>query len=329
MRPIQSAVVISAAGGPDVLQLRNVDMPVPRDDELLIEVAFAGVNRHDCNQRQRGPTTTQSNIPGLEVSGTVAAVGGRVRGFTPGRKVCALTDGGGYAQFACAPAAHAFELPEGLDLGNAAALPEAMFTVWHNFFGVAALGAGESVLLHGGTSGVGSLAIQVLRRLGHPVYATCGSDEKCSTARRLGAMAAINYRSQAFEAEILRLTGGRGVDVILDMAGAQYAARNIEALARRGRLVHLAPGDGADFSAPLRAIMAKEAKITGSLLRPLPTEEKTLVAVALHRVVWPMVAAGDVRPLIDGVLPLEQAGEAHRQLESGAVAGKLLLDARG
>lgn len=322
---LQTAIFITAAGGPEVLQPRTCDLPTPADDELLVEVAFAGVNRHDCNQRRRGPTPAHSDIPGLELSGTVRAVGARVRGIAVGQRVCALADGGGYAQFACVPAAHAFVLPEGISLQQAAALPEALFTVWHNFFGVAQLAAGETVLVHGGTSGVGSIAIQLLTALGHSVYATCGSAAKCEAALNLGAVAAIDYRAQAFEEEIPRLTHGRGVDVILDMAGTAYGARNLQALARRGRMVHLAPGDGADFSAPLRAIMAKEAKVTGSLLRPLPAEEKTLIARRLREVAWPLVAHGRVRPLIEAVLPLAEVAEAHRRLESGAVAGKLLL----
>lgn len=326
---LQTAIFITAAGDPEVLQARACDVPTPADDELLVEVAFAGVNRHDCNQRRRGPTPSHSDIPGLELSGTVRAVGTRVRGITVGTQVCALADGGGYAQFACVPATHAFVLPEGVSLQQAAALPEALFTVWHNFFGVAQLAVGETVLVHGGTSGVGSIAIQLLTALGHAVYATCGSATKCEIAVGLGAAAAIDYHAQAFEEELLRLTNGRGVDVILDMAGTAYGARNLQALARRGRVVHLAPGDGADFSAPLRAIMAKEAKVTGSLLRPLPAEEKTLIARRLREVAWPLVAQDRVRPLIEAVLPLAEAAEAHRRLESGAVAGKLLLRVAG
>jgi len=325
--PEQTAIFITAAGDPDVLQARACPIPVPAEDELLVEVVYAGVNRHDCNQRRRGPSAVHSDIPGLELSGTVRTVGERVRGFAEGDRVCALANGGGYARFACVPANHTFLLPKGMSLQHAAALPEALFTVWHNFFNVACLTAGETVLVHGGTSGVGSIAIQLLQALGHPVYATCGSAAKCDAAVGLGAVAAINYRTQAFEQEVQRFTQGRGVDVILDMAGAAYGARNVQALAHRGRVVHLAPGEAADFSAPLRSIMAKEAKITGSLLRPLPAEEKTLIAHRLREVAWPLVHQGRVRPLIEAVLPLAEAAEAHRRLESGAVAGKLLLQA--
>ena len=214
-------MVISSPGGPEVLVERTVPVPALGDDELLIEIAFAGVNRHDCNQRRRGPTPAQSDIPGLEVSGIVRDAGSRVPPEWIGRRVCALVDGGGYAHYVAAPVGVAFALDDRITLQQAAALPEALFTLWHNFFGVASLAAGETVLIHGGTSGVGSLAIQVLTRLGHKVYATCGSDAKCAQAVALGASAAFNYRTSRFEDDVARCTQGRGVDVILDMAGAR------------------------------------------------------------------------------------------------------------
>ena len=319
-------VVISAAGGPDVLHWRpGLALPALGQDELLIRVAYAGVNRHDCNQRRRGPTPAHSDVPGLEVSGFVCATGSRVTQFQTGDAVCALVDGGGYATHAIAPAALAFKIEAPLDLKSAAALPEAMFTVWYNFFGVASLGPGESVLIHGGTSGVGSLAIQLLHALGHPVHVTCGSDDKAAAALQLGARVAINYRSHDFVQEILRATEGRGVDVILDMAGATHSARNVQALARRGRLVHLSPGDGAEFCAPLRTIMAKEARITGSLLRPLPLGEKSLIAEKLRHVVIPLIHEGKVRAWVQETYPLQRAGAAHERLESGQSMGKIVL----
>lgn len=283
-------IVIARAGGPEVLQWTG-SMPLAEvgPDDLLIDVAFAGVNRHDCNQRRRGPAPAHCDVPGLEASGIVKAAGARVRGFAAGERVCALVDGGGYATRAVAPAALAFKVEAPLDLRSAAALPEALFTVWHNFFGLADLGPGESVLIHGGTSGVGSLAIQLLGALGHPVHVTCGSDEKCAGAMDLGARSAINYRTQDFVQEVQRATLGAGADVILDMAGSAHCARNVEALAWRGRLVHLSPGDGAEFRAPLRSIMAKEARITGSLLRPVPLPRKSLIAEQLRRVAMPLV----------------------------------------
>lgn len=323
----QTAMVISAPGGPEVLTARTVTVPVPGDSEILIEIAFAGINRHDCNQRRRGPAPPQSDIPGLEVSGVVRETGARVPKEWIGRRVCALVDGGGYAHYVTAPAGVAFALDERIALQQAAALPEAMFTLWHNFFNVARLGPGETVLIHGGTSGVGSLAIQVLARLGHAVYATCGTDAKCAQALALGAKEAFNYRASRFEDDIARCTQGRGVDVILDMAGAKYAARNVAALARRGRIVHLSPGDNESLEVPLRPLMAREAKITGSLLRPLPIVEKIPIADDMRRVILPMVVSGDVKPLLAGILPLSEAAEAHRRMESGDLAGKLLLQA--
>ncbi|HYP70298.1 MAG TPA: NAD(P)H-quinone oxidoreductase [Variovorax sp.] len=319
-------IVISAAGGPEVL--RWVDaMPLPElaADEVLIDVAFSGVNRHDCNQRRRGPTPAHSDVPGLEVSGVVHAVGARVTQFKVGDEVCALVDGGGYATKAVAQASLTFKVKAPLTLRLAAALPEAMFTTWHNFFGVAQLGPGETVLIHGGTSGVGSFAIQLLRCFGHSVFVTCGSDEKGVQALALGATRAINYRTQDFAEEVLSATGGKGVDVILDMAGAAHSARNVHALARRGRLVHLSPGDGVDFVAPLRTILAKEARITGSLLRPLPPEEKAAIAASLRKHVLPLIDAGHLAPWVQEVVPLRAAADAHARLESGNAMGKIVL----
>jgi putative PIG3 family NAD(P)H quinone oxidoreductase len=325
---LQDAAVITRPGGPEVLEMQRVAVPEPRDDEVLIEVHAAGVNRHDCNQRRRGPTPAHSDIPGLEVAGVVVATGRRVAGRRVGDSVCALVDGGGYASWALAKAAQTLSLPRGLDFVAAAALPEAAFTVWHNFFRVASLGPGESVLLHGGTSGVGTLAIQVLSALGHPVFATCGSLDKVEAAQRLGARRAFSYRDDDYVAGVRAATQGRGVDVILDMSGGRHSARDVEALARRGRLVHLSPGERAEFRAPLRTLLAKEIKVTGSLLRPLPDDEKAFIAGELSRVVWPLVEAGAVRPVVHAVLPLAAACEAHRVIEAGQHIGKVVLSVR-
>ena len=319
------AIFITAAGGPEVLQLRRSDLRAPADDELLIEVRAAGVNRHDCNQRRRGPTPAHSDIPGLEVAGVIVAAGRAVAAGRVGERVCALTDGGGYAGYAIAKAAQALPVPAGLDWHEAAALPEAAFTVWHNFFRVARLKPAESVLLHGGTSGVGTLAIQILGALGHPVFATCGSADKVDAARKLGAREAFDYRDDDVVAGIRAATAGRGVDVILDMSGARHTAHDVEALARRGRLVHLSPGDGAELRAPLRTILAKELHVTGSLLRPLPDDEKGAIAAELRRAVWPLIEAGRVRPVVHAVLPLTEAAEAHRLMEQGRHVGKVVL----
>lgn len=322
----QLAIHIARAGGPEVLEARTVPVPRPGDDEVLIEVRAAGVNRHDCNQRRRGPSAAHSDIPGLEVAGVIVAAGKGAGAHRVGEAVCALTDGGGYGPYAVAQSAQALPIPAGLDWVTAAALPEAAFTIWHNFFRVAALQPSESVLLHGGTSGVGSLAIQVLSAMGHPVFATCGSAAKIEVARGLGARQAFDYHEAAWVAQTREATAGQGVDVILDMSGGRHTALDVEALARRGRLVHLSPGDGALFCAPLRTLMAKELKITGSLLRPLPDAEKALIAEALRSVVWPLVAAGRARPLVHEVLPLAAAAEAHRLMEDGHHMGKLVLD---
>ena len=328
MQSEQTVMVITAAGGPEVLQSRQRPVPTPADHELLIRLHAAGINRHDVNQRRRGPGTTHSDVPGLEVAGVVAGVGGKLSGWTIGERVCALTDGGGYAEYAVAPAALAFRIPERLTDVVAAALPEALFTAWFNFFKVANLGPGESVLLHGGTSGVGTIAIQLLSGLGHPVFATCGSDDKLALAKSLGAREAFNYRSDTFAPGVRAATHGRGVDVILDMSGGRHSLRSLESLAYRGRIVHLSPGDGADFSVPLRLIMAKEAKITGSLLRPLALTDKTVIADELRQRIWPTIDSGKIQPLVHRVLPLRRAAEAHGIMEAADHAGKLILDCR-
>jgi putative PIG3 family NAD(P)H quinone oxidoreductase len=325
---MQMVIAITAPGGPEVLLPRQMPVPVPAEDEILIEVHAAGINRHDLNQRQRGPSEAHSDVPGLEVAGIVRGTGRRVTGWQEGDRVCALTDGGGYAQYAVANAGHAFAVRQEMDFLQAAALPEALFTIWHNFFGLAALGAGESVLLHGGTSGVGTIAIQLLTRLGHPVFATCGTPEKLVLAASLGAAAVFDYHHDDFAQGVLRATQGRGVDVILDMSGGQYSEQNLAALARRGRMLHLSPGNGADFKVKLRAIMAKEAKITGSLLRPLPGHEKTAIAGKIRDHILPHFAAGAIEPVIRRVFPLRAAPAAHAAMAQQDHFGKLLLDCR-
>jgi putative PIG3 family NAD(P)H quinone oxidoreductase len=318
------AVVITAAGGPEVLSLATQPVPDFGDDEVLIDVRAAGVNRHDCNQRRRGPSNLHSDIPGVEVAGIVVAAGRKVRSRL-GERVCALCDGGGYASFVATHSAHALPLPSGLDWASAAALPEAAFTVWHNFFRVARLEPAESVLLHGGTSGVGTFAIQLLNALGHPVFATCGTPDKVEAAQRLGVRRAFDYRHEDFVSGIRKATAGRGVDVILDMSGAKHSARDVDVLAHRGRLVHLSPGDGAEFRASLRTILAKELRVTGSLLRPLKGSEKEVIASELLRAVWPLIDAGTIKPIVDRVLPLSAASEAHRLMEAGQHIGKIVL----
>jgi NADPH:quinone reductase-like Zn-dependent oxidoreductase len=262
-------------------------------------------------------------VPGLEVAGVVQAVGAGVHRWAVGDQVCALVDGGGYAEFAVAEENLVLDIPGGLDMVNAASLPEAAFTAWYNFFSVAALQPGEAALIHGGTSGVGVFAIQLLTALGHAVFVTCGSDEKCEAALALGAVAAVNYRREAFDGAVAQRLG-RSIDVVLDMSGGAHTAASLDALAYRGRIVHLSPGRNADFQAPLAAIMRKEARITGSLMRPLALAEKTLVAEALREKVWPLVGTA-IRPQVARVFGLAQAGEAHACMEQAGYVGKIVL----
>ena len=320
-----ACIVISAAGGPQVLLPSRAPVPVPLDDEVLIAVKAAGVNRHDCNQRQRGPTPAHSDVPGLEVAGEVVALGAGVRGLAIGDSVCALCDGGGYAEYTVAKAGQVLPLPDGLDFEQGAALPEGLFTIWHNIFRVAGLGPAESVLLHGGTSGVGTLALQVLRSLGHPVFATCGTPEKVGVALRLGATRAFDYTTDDFVAGVLDATRQRGVDMVLDMSGGRYSVQNLKAMARRGRLVHLSPGKDAEFRVPLRDIMTKELRITGTALRPLPNDEKNLIATELRRALWPLLESGAIKPVLHRLRPLAEAADAHAEMEAGQHIGKLVL----
>jgi len=320
----QTCIAITAAGGPKVLQARRISVPTPGADEVLIEVHASGVNRHDCNQRARGPVRTHSDIPGLEVAGVVVSKGDKAHDIAIGARVCALTDGGGYAQYVVAKAGQTLLLPDSVDFQQGASIPEGVFTTWHNFFGVARLKPGETVLLHGGTSGVGVLAIQILSQLGYTVFATCGSDEKVAIAERLGAVRAFNYRQGDFVAGLKGKTAGRGVDIILDMSGGKHSESNIAALAHGGRLVHLS-GGGATFQAPLSEIMRKEIHITGSLLRPLPNAEKNALGKVIRQLVMPLISNGLVVPLIYGAFSLDQASAAHALMEMGVHSGKIVL----
>lgn len=319
---LQETIVICRAGGPEVLAPAQRPVPTPGPDEVLIRVEWAGVNRHDCGQRSRGPNDHESDIPGLEVAGVVEAVGEGVRDLTPGAKVCALTNGGGYAQFAIAHRALVLPIPEGMTTEQAACFPEAAFTVWYNFFSVGAMQPGETALIHGGTSGIGVFSIQLLRALGHTVYATSGSEEKAAFARSLGAARVFNYRTESF-AEIMGREG-LTADVILDMSGGRHTEQNLAVLAYGGRIVHLSGGSGAPLQAPLRLIMQKEARITGSMMRPLPLERKKRVAEALRTTVWPLLGNA-IRPVVHRTYPLAEAAQAHRDMEAGEHIGKLLL----
>ncbi len=314
-------------GGPEALVVRERPMPVPGPDEVLIRIAAAGLNRADVLQR-RGvypPPPGAVSWPGLEAAGTVTAVGANVREITLGSEVCVLLPGGGYAEFCTAPAVLCMPVPAGLTTVEAAALPEAYFTVWSNLYEFAHLKWGERLLVHGGASGIGVTAIQLARERGSSVYVTAGSDAKCRFCEGLGAERAINYRTTDFLAAIQESTQGRGVDVVLDMVGGDYFARNLAALAPDGRLVIIATPGGNEAQLDIRAVMMKRLVITGSALRPRTLDFKRQIRDTLIREVWPLIASGRLKPIIDRVFPLSEAAAAHAYLESGAHIGKILL----
>ena len=321
-----NAITIARAGGTEVLQQVTRPVPEPRAGEVLIKVAFAGINRHDCGQRNRGfgpPGAT--DIPGLEVAGEVAATGPGVTRWKSGDKVCALVNGGGYAQYCIAAETITLPIPERFDLKQAAGLPEALFTAWLNVFMLGRLKSGEWLLVHGGSSGVGTTAIQLARLEGASVVATAGSAEKCALCMKLGASAAINYRDADFVEGTKRATADHGADVILDMVGGSYAKRNVAALATDGRLVHLSGGDGsAEFCVPVAAIMAKRAVVTGSQLRVSPLPLKIEIVRQVTERVWPHLGT-KVTPVIHTILPLDQAAAAHALMETSTHLGKILL----
>jgi NADPH:quinone reductase len=321
------AIEITTPGDPDVLVPVERPRPSPDAGEVLIKVAAAGVNRPDVFQR-RGrypPPPGASDIPGLEISGVIEAVASGVDAFHVGDAVCALVAGGGYAEYCVAPAPQCLPVPRGLDLVAAAGIPETFFTVWTNVFDRGRLRASESVLVHGGSSGIGTTAIQLARVRGARVFATAGSADKCAACERLGAERAIDYRNEDFVAIARELTGGRGVDVVLDMVGADYFARNIDALAVDGRLVEIATLHGVKAELNIQTIMQRRLTITGSTLRARPVAEKGAIARAVHEHVWPLIESGAVKPIIHATFPLRAAADAHRMMESSAHIGKLLL----
>ena len=331
------AVEISAPGPPDVLRLVDRPEPQPGPGEVLLDVAAAGVNRPDLMQREGRypPPKGASDVPGLEVAGTIVRVGpaddsgpphsANGRAWMAGDRVCALVSGGGYAERCVVPGVQCLPVPGGLPLIDAAALPETFFTVWTNVFDRGRLAPGEWLLVHGGTSGIGSTAIQLAVARGAHAIATAGSDEKCRACERLGASHAINYRTRDFVESVKELTGSRGVDVVLDIIGAPYTARNLDCLATDGRLVQVGVMAGATAEISLRTMLMKRLTITASTLRARTPREKGAIAAALERDVWPLVARGLVAPVIHARLPLTDAAEAHRLLESGGVIGKVVL----
>lgn len=318
------AIAITEPGGPEVLKPVEVTVPVPKHGEILIRVAYAGVNRPDALQRagQYAPPPTASRLPGLEAAGWVAAVGPGVTRWQPGDRVTALLPGGGYAEYAITPEDHALPVPEGIDLRAAACLPETCFTVWSNVMLRGGLRAGERFLVHGGSSGIGTTAIQMARALGARVFATAGSAEKCAACEALGAERAINYREEDF-VSILKAEGG--AHVILDMVGGDYIPRNIKALADEGRLVQIAFLQGAKVELNFAEVMMRRLTLTGSTLRPQSDLAKARYARHLLKHVWPMVERGTLRPVMDSEFALEDAAAAHRRIESSGHIGKIVL----
>jgi NADPH2:quinone reductase len=320
---VMQAVEIAAPGGAEVLRPASRPVPVAGHGQILIRVVWAGVNRPDVLQRagSYAPPPGASDLPGLECAGIVAAVGQGVTRWRPGDRVCALLPGGGYAEYATCPADHALPIPAGLSLREAAALPETAFTVWSNVVTRGRLQSGERFLVHGGSSGIGTMAIQVARALGARVWATAGSAEKCAACSRLGATA-INYRDADFVA-LLRKAGG--ADLILDMVGGDYIARNIKCLADGGRLVMIAFLAGPKAEINFAQIMTRRLQVTGSTLRPQSDLAKAQIARELEERLWPLIEAGAVRPQIDSSFPLQQAGRSHRHMEGSGHVGKILL----
>lgn len=321
------AITIPEFGGPDALVLADVDTPQPRAGEVLVRVAAAGVNRADLLQRQGHypPPPGESDVPGLEVSGTVEALGEGVEGWSIGDEVCALLSGGGYAEQVRVPVGQLLPVPHGVSLVDAAALPEVVCTVWSNVFLTANLQPGETLLVHGGSSGIGTMAIQLAREVGARVAVTAGSAEKLEACRELGAEVLVNYREEDFVERVLAATEGHGADVVLDNMGAKYLSRNVAALATNGRLVIIGMQGGTRGELDIAALLAKRAAVIATSLRARPAAEKATIVAAVREHVWPLVASGRVRPVVQSRHPLADAASAHRELEASAHIGKVLL----
>ncbi|MGH7120143.1 MAG: NAD(P)H-quinone oxidoreductase [Acetobacteraceae bacterium] len=323
-----TAIVCTAPGGPEVLKLAELPVPLPQPDEVLIKVAACGVNRPDILQREGfyPPPPGASPLLGLEAAGDIVEVGALAAPWHPGDRVTALCNGGAYAEYCAVPAPQCLPWPADFDAVRAAALPEVLFTVWANLFRAGHLGSGETALVHGGASGIGTAALQLGRARGATMYATAGSAEKCAACLSLGAAAAINYRTQDFVAAILDLTGERGVDVVLDMVGAPYMARNLRTLARDGRLVLIAFQGGSKVEQfDFLPVMTRRLTITGSTMRPRTTAEKGAIAGELEAAVWPLLSRGTIAPVIHATFPLAEAAAAHRLMEAGGHIGKIVL----
>jgi putative PIG3 family NAD(P)H quinone oxidoreductase len=321
------AVGYDAPGGPEVLRAVTLPLPQPGPGEVLVRVAFAGVNRPDVVQRQGNypPPPGASPIPGLEIAGEVVALGEGSDPLLLGQNVCALVAGGGYAEYCVAHAGHCLPVPEGLPLAQAAALPETLFTVWHNLFERGWAMEGETILVHGGTSGIGTMAILLGRLFDLTVIVTCGGPEKCAKALEIGAAHAIDYKAQDFVEEVKRLTGGRGVQIVLDMVAGDYVARNLRCLAEDGRHVTIAVQGGARAEINMAVVMSRRYTLTGSTLRPRSPQFKALLAQEIIRNVWSAVEHGELRPVMDMTFPLADAAAAHARMEAGEHVGKIVL----
>jgi len=327
MRACMRAVQIEKPGGPEVLRPAERSRPEPKPHEILVKVAAAGVNRPDVLQRMGlyAVPPDASDLPGLEIAGEVAACGSAVTRWKVGDKVCALTHGGGYAEYCVTPEVQALPVPKGLSMVEAASLPETFFTVWSNVFDRGRLAPGETLLVQGGTSGIGVTAIQMAKAMGNRVFATAGTDEKCAACVKLGAEQAFNYKTQDFVAGVKQATGGKGVDVILDMAAGDFVPRELKALADEGRVVFIAFLRGAKTELDVNEIMRRRLTITGSTLRPRPVEFKGAIARNLRETIWPLIEAGNIKPVIYQTFPLAQASEAHKLMESSQHIGKIVL----
>jgi len=321
------AVEVAKPGGPEVLVPTSRPLPVPKPGEILVKVAAAGVNRPDVLQRMGlyPVPADASDLPGLEIAGEVVACGSEARMWKVGASLCALAHGGGYAEYCAVPEVQALPVPRGLSMVEAASLPETFFTVWSNVYDRGRLKPGETLLVQGGSSGIGVTAIQMAKAMGNRVLATAGSDEKCAACVRLGADKAINYRTQDFLAEVLAATGGKGVNVVLDMVGGDYVPKELKCLADEGRLVFIAFLRGPKTELDINEVMRRRLVLTGSTLRPRPVEFKGAVARSLRENVWPLIEAGKIRPVVFKTFPLAQAAAAHRLMESSQHIGKLVL----
>lgn len=320
-------VMLDGFGGPEVLKPGQMAVPQPGDGEILVKVAAAGVNRPDVQQRlgHYNPPPGVTTVPGLEISGEVVALGSGTSRYKVGDKVCALVAGGGYAEYCVAPEPQTLPVPEGCAMVDAGGIPETFFTVWTNVFDRGGLQPGEALLIHGGSSGIGTTAIQLAHEFGSRVFVTAGSEEKCQACRDLGADRAINYRDEDFVAVVKEITDGKGVDVILDMVGGSYVQRNIDAMNWDGRIVQIAWLGGPKVEANFMKLMLKRLTWTGSTLRPRTVEQKAEIAKSLEAKVWPLLAAGKVKPVIHKTFPLAEAAEAHRLMESSEHIGKIIL----